>query len=311
MGDKISQYTKDATSDPIKGLDLMDMSNEDGGGGFDDSKKIKVDELMAYINLNVSNLYILDGTLSGKRTVDMSGNDLIFDNGLIISKSDNISDNGFLIHDDLDSSRASFKYDVGLDSAVFELENSAGTFFTSINGETRSERLAASYSGVMGNYTMIVKAINTGTTSFLRLEAATLSGKFEFGTSLDQPNFRMYDKTGAQIVNIDTGSSSTWFLRPVGINMTGGTARLSVKAIGVGTNRTSRVRNSANNADLWHTLDNGVMGVQEFTVASLPSVASIDSCFGVIIVSDETGGRTLATSDGTNWRRVSNGAIVS
>lgn len=32
---------------------------------------------------------------------------------------------------------------------------------------------------------------------------------------------------------------------------------------------------------------------------------------GVIIVSDETGGRTIATSDGTDWRRVSDGAIVS
>lgn len=47
----------------------------------------------------------------------------------------------------------------------------------------------------------------------------------------------------------------------------------------------------------------------EYTVATLPSAVTYDN--GVIIVSDETGGRTLATSDGTNWRRVSDGAIVS
>ena len=42
--------------------------------------------------------------------------------------------------------------------------------------------------------------------------------------------------------------------------------------------------------------------------ASLPS-AEADGF--VIIVSDEIGGRTIATSDGTNWRRVSDGAVVS
>jgi hypothetical protein len=47
----------------------------------------------------------------------------------------------------------------------------------------------------------------------------------------------------------------------------------------------------------------------EHAVASLPSAATYDN--GVIIVSDEVGGRTLATSDGTNWRRVSDGAVVS
>lgn len=48
---------------------------------------------------------------------------------------------------------------------------------------------------------------------------------------------------------------------------------------------------------------------QEYTVATVPSASGNNN--GVIIVSDETGGRTLATSDGTNWRRVSDGAIIS
>lgn len=47
----------------------------------------------------------------------------------------------------------------------------------------------------------------------------------------------------------------------------------------------------------------------EYTVATVPSAVNYDN--GVIIVSDETGGRTLATSDGADWLRVSDGAVVS
>lgn len=47
----------------------------------------------------------------------------------------------------------------------------------------------------------------------------------------------------------------------------------------------------------------------EYDVATVPAAA--DNINGAIIVDDETGGRTIATSDGTNWRRVSDGAIVS
>ena len=46
-----------------------------------------------------------------------------------------------------------------------------------------------------------------------------------------------------------------------------------------------------------------------YTVVSVPPAA--DHPDGVIIVSNEVGGRTLATSDGTDWRRVSDGAVIS
>lgn len=46
----------------------------------------------------------------------------------------------------------------------------------------------------------------------------------------------------------------------------------------------------------------------ECTVATLPSVTKVPR---LIYVSDETGGATLAFSDGTNWRRVQDRAIVS
>ena len=46
-----------------------------------------------------------------------------------------------------------------------------------------------------------------------------------------------------------------------------------------------------------------------YTVAGVPSAASYPR--GIIYVSNETGGATLAFSDGTNWRRVQDRAIVS
>ena len=47
----------------------------------------------------------------------------------------------------------------------------------------------------------------------------------------------------------------------------------------------------------------------EYTVATVPDATLWNN--GAIIVSDEVGGRTIATSDGTNWRRVVGGVIIS
>ena len=65
--------------------------------------------------------------------------------------------------------------------------------------------------------------------------------------------------------------------------------------------------------DLTLALNDNLLGqaviFPEYTVAGVPAASENDN--GVIIVSNETGGRTLATSDGTNWRRVSDGAVIS
>ncbi len=52
---------------------------------------------------------------------------------------------------------------------------------------------------------------------------------------------------------------------------------------------------------------------QAYAVADVPdaTIYTTDTGFGVIIVTDEVGGRTLATSDGADWRRVSDGAVIS
>ena len=46
-----------------------------------------------------------------------------------------------------------------------------------------------------------------------------------------------------------------------------------------------------------------------YTVATLPSAVGVTG--GIIYVSNEADGATIAFSDGTNWRRVSDRAIVS
>lgn len=48
---------------------------------------------------------------------------------------------------------------------------------------------------------------------------------------------------------------------------------------------------------------------KSYTVSTVPAAASYPR--GVIYVSNETGGATLAFSDGTNWRRVQDRSVVS
>ena len=59
-------------------------------------------------------------------------------------------------------------------------------------------------------------------------------------------------------------------------------------------------------------LNDNLLGLQvsltSYTVETLPAVTSIP---GFIFVSDESGGAVPAFSDGTNWRRVTDRAIVT
>lgn len=56
----------------------------------------------------------------------------------------------------------------------------------------------------------------------------------------------------------------------------------------------------------------GVSGVElpVYTVSTLPDVPDATKAF-LIFVSDESGGAVPAFSDGTNWRRVTDRAVVS
>jgi len=52
----------------------------------------------------------------------------------------------------------------------------------------------------------------------------------------------------------------------------------------------------------------GPVGVASYTVAGAPSAATAGR---IIYVADESGGAVLAFSDGTNWRRVTDRAVIS
>ena len=52
-----------------------------------------------------------------------------------------------------------------------------------------------------------------------------------------------------------------------------------------------------------------LLQAKTYTVATLPTASSYPR--GIIYVSNETSGATLAFSDGTNWRRVQDRAVVS
>lgn len=67
-------------------------------------------------------------------------------------------------------------------------------------------------------------------------------------------------------------------------------------------------------SNFFKRVDTGPFLIRGYTVASAPSPAEWSDgteYTSLIYVSDETGGATLAFSDGTNWRRVQDRAIIS
>ena len=60
--------------------------------------------------------------------------------------------------------------------------------------------------------------------------------------------------------------------------------------------------------DFDHILKNYGNAHDIFTVSALPSASGTGQ---MIFVSNETGGATMAFSDGTNWRRITDRAVVS
>jgi len=77
---------------------------------------------------------------------------------------------------------------------------------------------------------------------------------------------------------------------------------------GAWTNRTM-AQLASDLASSFATLSvSGPVKVGSYTVAGLPSASAAAQ---LVYVSDETGGAVLAFSDGTNWRRVTDRAVVS
>jgi hypothetical protein len=62
---KYSDRTPDGTSNPLKSEDLIGVSNEDGSGGFDLSKKITIDELMTFLGVSIADDFLVIGNGTG------------------------------------------------------------------------------------------------------------------------------------------------------------------------------------------------------------------------------------------------------
>ena len=68
--------------------------------------------------------------------------------------------------------------------------------------------------------------------------------------------------------------------------------------------------NDPNSIELWHRAFHlGPHYVSEYTVSKLPDATQYKGC--EINVTNESGGYVRAFSDGTNWRRVTDRAVVS
>jgi hypothetical protein len=61
--------------------------------------------------------------------------------------------------------------------------------------------------------------------------------------------------------------------------------------------------------DIYDKIGDEAFELESSLVANLPSAANLEG--HILYVSDESGGATVAFSDGTDWRRVQDRAIVS
>ena len=132
MGKQTNQYTKTRTAATTQSDDLLDIdSTEDAGTTFE-SAKMKVSELLAYINANVTNLYNADGS-TGTRNVTIGNNTLSFIGGKIRFKSTG-GDIPFSLDNSSGVERLKLEYFSTPDSGSLTLSNSAGTFFHASDG---------------------------------------------------------------------------------------------------------------------------------------------------------------------------------
>ena len=83
--------------------------------------------------------------------------------------------------------------------------------------------------------------------------------------------------------------------------------QLRTKGLGTTSTTSSLKTQDSLGSTTFEVQDDGVAVFNTFTVATLPSQVA----GGFIYVSDETGGATMAFSDGTNWRRVQDRAVVA
>lgn len=120
-------------------------------------------------------------------------------------------------------------------------------------------------------------------------------------------NGERYHLTSAQHTDLTDGGDSTSHFHATDrarANHTGTQTLATISDAGTMASQNS------NNVTITGGAISGVIPIlNSYTVATLPSAATYAQ--GLIYVSDEAGGATVAFSDGTDWRRVQDRAIVS
>ena len=178
------------------------------------------------------------------------------------------------------------------------------------SGSKTSEKRA--FYGASKN-TEAIKVVSYGTTLHTTLEARSLGNNTGFGISSITGNksissyyYAGYFRTSATYTG--GGSGLTAIAGVYGETTGAGSAVVGKAIIPFDDNNLQNdcaaFRSESGDCDF----RNSVVYFKTYTVSTLPS-ASIAG--GMIYVSDESGGAVMAFSDGTNWRRVTDRAIVS
>jgi hypothetical protein len=136
MSKQINQYTKTRTSGTFQNDDLLDFDSTEDSGTTYESAKSTILQFINYIKTQLVTFYTSDGSLTGNRTIDCSGNYTKFDGGNIhIDVNDEITDRYLIVNDISDTEVVKLGYDNNTDSALLLMENTTGNYFTVNDGE--------------------------------------------------------------------------------------------------------------------------------------------------------------------------------
>jgi hypothetical protein len=179
----------------------------------------------------------------------------------------------------------------------------AGLYGFAINIRCTSGSTAQILSFELANATEANLRASAGSATVVRsrIRGSTGASNISFVASSKGAIFASdYQTTQGSNSNTDKviGSGSIVSIGPLSL---GGTSQDEIVPTGAGLVFDERVGLTPNWA--------GYLTPESFTVATLPSASAFAR--SLIYVSDETGGATIAFSDGTNWRRVQDRNIVS
>jgi len=212
--------------------------------------------------------------------------------------------------------------------------NESSTTFTDTRSTTRGIEYGGDYSAGFQTHTLVTK--DWTESNFLGLSGGTLTGNVTFSTAdtelrwvdsdeslrVNSSGQFVFKVAGSDRVNINSSyvaitSTGAAYMRrsPSATRMAfgffgddgTGWRRSAAGTFHGYSDSTIANRQIVTIANDGFYVDNGILKLPTYTVATLPTAVAQ----GVIYVSDETGGATMAFSDGTSWYRVQDRAVVS